>query len=186
MQKFPAYPIGQSSSALDQAFRRAQAELRVAEAAATAEEAAAGPEEWPDDFPERWLLGHELLLGVREPIEWLLALARRLAAGHPDDVAAIDRITAAFHSRLARDAIGVRVSDALTAFGILVAALDPRVVLESATKTIADGVATIMAAEGVSLAAEIARLAEAIPMAAQKLGLPRARGRRTARASHTR
>jgi len=175
------------SSALDEAFLRAQAELHADEAAANAEEDASGADECRDDeFPERWLLGHELLLAVREPIAWLLALARRLANRDPQDVAAIDRLTAAFHSWLARDGIGVRKSDALTAFGILVGALDPRVVLASASKTFADGVATILSREGVSLATEIARFAEEIPAAIYTVRVPRTHNRRSARANRPR
>ncbi|MEO7733332.1 MAG: hypothetical protein ABIY55_20390 [Kofleriaceae bacterium] len=187
MEKAHGYPFGLSSSTLDEAFQRAQAELRAADAAASAEANASGADECrDDDFPERWLLGHELLLAVREPIAWLLALTRRLATGDPEDTAAVDRLTAAFHSSLARDGIGVRASDALTVFGILVGALDPRVVLASATKTIADGVATILACEGAALAAEIARFAEEIPTAVYTARVPRTHSRRAARANHTR
>lgn len=183
MEKAHVHPFG-LSSALDEAFQRASAELR----AAASEEANTrdADECRDDDFPERWLLGHELLLAVREPIGWALALARRLATGDPEDVAAIDRLTAAFHSWLARDGIGVLKSDALTAFGILVGALDPRVVLASATKTIADGVATILSCEGAAIAAEVARIAEEMPTTVYTVRVPRPHSRRTARANRTR
>jgi len=172
-----------SPGALDAAFQRAHAELNVAEAAAIAEEAALGPEPDPDDdAAERLLVGDELLHVARAPVEWLLALAHRLAAGDSDDVAALDRLNAAFHSRLAGRSIGVRGSDVLTAFGILVGALDRAVVLEAATKTIADGVATILVCEEVSLAADLANLVHAMPVAVQCVRIPRSR--RPVSASH--
>jgi hypothetical protein len=110
---------------------------------------------------------------------------RRLATGDPDDVASIDRLTAAFHSRLACGGLGVRVADVLTGFGILVGALDPDVVLEAASKTITDGVATILTFEGVALAAQLERLADAMPTVVRRACAPRARSRRHARANHT-
>jgi len=187
MEKAHVHSSGMSSSALDEAFQRAQARLRAPEFAASDEPHAGAADECrDDDFPERWLLGHELLLAVREPIAWVLALARRLATGDPEDLAAIDRLTAAFHSWLARDGIGVRKSDALTAFGILLGALDPRVVLASATKTIADGVATILSCEAAAIVEEIGHLADELPTAVYTVRVPRPHSRRSARANRTR
>jgi len=186
-------PLGLSPSAthaIDEAFQRAHAELNAAAAAAAAEEAALDADvdrsDENDDTAERLLIGDELLHIAREPLEWLLALAHRLAASDPDDVAAIDRLSAAFHSRLAGRSIGVRASDVLTTFGLLVGALDPRVVLESATKTIADGVATILTCEGAALAAQLASLAEALPATVHRVCVPRARRRRVSRTQPTR
>lgn len=179
MQNSPASPFFLSPGAIDAAFRRAHAELNAAEAAAIADEAALGPDPDPvDDAAERLLVGDELLHIAREPVEWLLALAHRLAADDADHVAALDRLNAAFHSRLAGRSIGVRGSDVLTAFGILVGALDPAVVLESASKTIADGVATILACEEVSLVADLANLIGSLPVAVQCVRVPRPRRRR--------
>ena len=176
MQKAPVYPFGISSSEIEEAFQRARARMYANEAAAAAEERACpAAEDVSEPFGERLLMGHELLLAVREPIEWLLALARRLAADDPDDVAAVDRLTAAFHNRLACGSHGVTVADMLTAFGIVIGALDPTVVLAAATKTIADGVVTLLTYEGASLAAQLARLAEAMPAAVRKACDSRAR-----------
>jgi hypothetical protein len=182
VQKVPRSPFDLSPGALDEAFQRAHAELHAAEAAAAAEEAASGADHLDGDDADRMLLGDELLHAVREPIEWLLSLAHRLAAGDRDDVAAIDHLSAAFHSRLAGCATGVRMSDVLTAFALLVGALDPRAVLQAATKTIADGVSTILLCEGAALAAQLASLAEAVPVAVQRVCAPRAQRRR---APHT-
>jgi hypothetical protein len=184
MQKVPNFPFGLSPSPLDEAFQRAHAELGASERTVATEVATSAAEDRAaDDFPDRLIMGHELLLEVREPIEWLLALVRRLATGDPDDVAAIDRITAAFHSRLACGGLGVRVADMLTGFGILVGALDPGVVLEAASKTIADGVATILSYEGAVFASHLERLAEAMPAVVHR-ACPRSR--RKTRANHTR
>ena len=185
MQKAPDHPFGLSLGALEAAFQRARAELRASEAAATADEAASAGEESDEPFGERLLMGHELLLAVREPIEWLLALMRRLAAGDLDDVASIDRLTAAFHNRLACGSHGMTVPDVLTAFGILIGALDPVVVLEAARKTITDGVTTLLSYEGAALASHLERLAEALPIAVRGLCAPRGRRRRGTRARHT-
>jgi hypothetical protein len=185
VQKFSTSPSFLSPSAIDAAFQRAHAELNAAEAAAIAEEAALGPDPDPvDDAAERLLVGDALLHVARAPVEWLLALAHRLAAGDSDHVAALDRLNAAFHSRLAGRSIGVRGSDVLTAFGILVGALDRVIVLESATTTIADGVATILACEEVSLAAQLADLVSALPVAVQCVHVARPRRRRPGASSH--
>jgi hypothetical protein len=186
MQKAPVHPFGLSSSELEDAFERARAYLHTSEAAAAAEEAASTAEDGDaEPLGERLLMGHELLLAIREPIEWLLALTRRLAAGDPDDVAAIDRLTAAFHNRLGCGSHGVTVADAITAFGILIGALDPSVVLAAATKTITDGVASLLTYEGAVFATQLARLAEAMPAAVRRVCMPRASRRRGTRAHHT-
>jgi hypothetical protein len=191
MQKLPEFPFPLTAEAFTEAFHRARAELHTNEAAAAAEEATQERRAVADEtedadynhFTDRLIMGHELLLEVREPIEWLLALVRRLATGDPDDVAAIDRLTAAFHSRLACGGLGVRVADAMTGFGILIGALDRSVVVESATKAVADGVATILAVEGSALAAQIARLAESVPATVRRIYSQRPRGSRSRKAT---
>jgi hypothetical protein len=184
MQKAPVHPFGLSLGALEAAFQRARAELRASEAAATADETASNADDSEEPFGERLLMGHELLIAVREPIEWLLALVRRLATGDPDDVAAIDRVTAAFHNRLACTSHGVTVADVLTTFGILIGALDPAVVLAAASKTIADGVATVLSYEGAALAAHLERLAQALPTTVRRVCV-RTRSRHGSRARNT-
>lgn len=183
MHKSSEFHFAVTPGFLDQAIERARADLDADEAAAAAEEAASIAETpLADDFPERTLLGPELLLAVREPVEWLLALARRLASGDPDDVAAIDRLTAAFHSRLAGGGgLGVLVSDALTAFGILMGALDPSIVVESATQTVAEGVATLLAVKASGLAAQLKRLTASTQTSARGACPSRSRASRRAR-----
>ena len=194
MQNDPLSPFGLPPSAFENAYKRAHGQARL-----TAEpRAGAGShDDTPDDGDgdddaddvdaERLLGGAELLHVVREPVEWLLTLAHRLASSDPEDVAAVDRLRAAFHARLAGRSIGVRVTDALTGFGLLVGALDPRVVLQSVTRTIADGVATMVAFEGAALAAQLASLAEALPATpVHHACVPGARRGRTSRTPHTR
>jgi hypothetical protein len=191
MQNKPPSPFGLPPSAFENAYKRAHGQARL-----TAEPHA-GTESPLDDSPddgdgdgddvdsERLLGGAELLHVVREPVEWLLTLAHRLAASDPEDVAAVDRLRAAFHARLAGRPIGVRVTDALTAFGLLVGALDPGVVLQSVTRTIADGMATMLAFESAALAAQLASLAEALPATpVHHACVPRRS--RTSRTHHTR
>jgi hypothetical protein len=130
-----------------------------------------------DPHNEPLLGGAELLRAAREPIEWLLTLAHRLAAGEPEETAAVDRMRAAFHSLLAGRAIGVRMSDVLIVFALLVGALDPGVVHEAVARTIADGVATLLTYEGVSLAAQLARIANSLPATVHHARASRRRGR---------
>lgn len=192
MQNGPFSPFGSPPSAFEDAFQRAHA--HTCPAAALRGSASSVADTPGSDVPdgnaaagaERMLGGAELLHVVREPVEWLLTLAHRLAAGDPDDVASVDRLRATFHARLAGRPIGVRRSDALTAFGLLVGALDPSVVLQAVTHAIADGVATMLTSEGVALAAHLTGLANVLPAVA----VHRARGSRprrgqTSRAHHT-
>jgi len=194
MQNNPCSPFGLPPSALEDAFQRAHAHTCAAVAALRGSPASSvgdtpGPEVADRDDEagaERVLRGAELLHVVREPVEWLLTLAHRLASGDPDDVAAVDRLRATFHTRLAGRPIGVRRSDALTAFGLLVSALDPSVVLQSVTKTIADGVATMLGCEGAALASHLASLADATPsVAVHRACVSRPRRNRTSRTNHT-
>lgn len=116
-----------------------------------------------DPHVEPLLGGADLLRAAREPVEWLLTLAHRLASGEPEETAAVDRMRAAFHSMLAGRAIGVRMSDVLIVFALLVGALDPAIVHHAVARTIADGVATLLTYEGVSLAARLAHIANSLP-----------------------
>jgi hypothetical protein len=186
MQNEPLSPFGLPPSAFETAYKRAHVTAGPRGGAASHDDT---PDDGADDDgdAERLLGGPELLHVVREPVEWLLTLAYRLASSDPEDVAAIDRLRAAFHARLAGRPIGVRVTDALTAFGLLVGALDPSVVLQSVTRTIADGVATMVAFEGAALAAQLASLAEAMPATpVHHACIPRPRRSRTSRTHHPR
>lgn len=93
-----------------------------------------------------------LLRVVREPVEWALRLAHQLANGDPVDVAAVDRVRAAFHARLAGRRMAMRTTDLLIVLGLLVTALDPSVVLEAVSETLGDGLAAVLHAEAPILA----------------------------------
>jgi hypothetical protein len=184
--------FGLPPNALEDAFERAHAHMRATAPSAATAVPTVDPlsgndprdDAGADDEPA--LDGNELLRVVREPIEWLLTLAHRLASSVPDDIAAIDRLRAAFHARLAGRPIGVRRSDALTAFGVLLGALDPDVVLQSVTRTIADGVATLLTCEDAALAAQLARIADTFPaLSVHHACVPRRRRSRTARTTST-
>jgi hypothetical protein len=122
-----------------------------------------GDESGNNDEP--LLDGAELFRAAREPIEWLLTLAHRLATGDSEEVAAVDRLRAAFHARLAGNAIGVRMSDVLIVFALLVSALDAAFVREGITRSITDGAAALLTFEGISIAAQLARIAASLPSA---------------------
>jgi hypothetical protein len=196
MQNDPQSPFGLPPSAFENAYKRAHGQACLTgEPRAGAESHDDTPDDGDGDGDgdgddgeaERLLGGAELLHVVREPVEWLLALAHRLASSDPEDVAAVDRLRAAFHARLAGRSIGVRVTDALTAFGLLVSALDPSMVLQSVTRTIADGVSTLLAFESAALAAQLASLADASPATpVHHACVPRPRRGRTSRTHHTR
>ncbi|MGH9885701.1 MAG: hypothetical protein ACREBE_09245 [bacterium] len=179
--QFPFLSFGLTGlGTLEDAFHRAHAHARATAArgtgcAPTPPHGAVGAQsvcpvshasssgEGHDATDEALLDGRELLRAVREPLEWLLTLAHRLAAGDSEEIAAIDRLRAAFHSRLAGNAIGIRMRDLLIAFALLVGALDADIVHEGVTRTIADGVSTLLTYEGVSLAAQLARIANSLP-----------------------
>lgn len=76
----------------------------------------------------------ELLSVFREPIAWVLGRAERHAQGDPVDLAALDRVGAAFHSRLAwihSDGVlgearpRFRAADLLTVAGLIAGSFDP-------------------------------------------------------------
>lgn len=75
----------------------------------------------------------ELLPVFREPIEWALARAERHAEGDPVDLAALDRVRAAYQTRLVWIASGgllgearpsLRPTDVLTVAGLLIGSID--------------------------------------------------------------
>ena len=185
----PFLPSGVALGALEDAL------LATAHAHTTARRGAAGtpaacpvsrgdPSDATDLDGERLLDGLDLLRAVREPLEWLLTLAHRLAGDESEEVAAIDRLRAAFYARLAGRAIGVRHSDVLIGFALLIGALDPAIVLEGVRRTIADGVATLLTFEGLAVAAQIASIADRVPVAVHRARTQahgRARTRRTTR-----
>jgi hypothetical protein len=158
-------------AALDEAFHRAKA--RAASAPFSAASRAgddgtalggAGSFDEPE-IPEPLLSGDQLLYLLRVPIDWLLALAQRLAAADLEDIAAVERLRAAFVSRAAGQPVGWRLTDVLLVVGILIGALDLDVVLDAAAKTLGEGMATMKTMQQASLAAQLAALADALPMA---------------------
>src|SRR5690349_9122050 len=117
--QFPFLSVGCSGpwlGVVEDAFHRVHAHARATAARGTAGAPTTCPmsgSESPDEAhhagEEPLLDGADLLSAVREPIEWLLTLAHRLAAGEAEEIAAVDRVRAAFHGRLAGRAIGVRM-----------------------------------------------------------------------------
>ena len=159
-------PLGLSLDGLEEAFQRAQAgTVSHGDTAVPTADRSTSPEPSGEIDPdgEQLLDGAELLRAARDPVEWLLTLAHRLAANEPEEIAAIDRLRAAFHARLAGRDIGVRKTDVLIAFALLVGALDRNIVIEGVSRTIADGVATLLTHEGITLAAQLARVANGLP-----------------------
>jgi hypothetical protein len=185
MQNDPHIPFlsfgvtGLSIGPLEDAFHRAHAHARAAEPRSatphgtTPHGGAGTPNACPvshtelDDETgnndEPLLYGAELFRAAREPIEWLLTLAHRLATGDSEELAAVDRLRAAFHARLAGNAWGVRMTDVLIVFALLVSSLDATFVREGITRSITDGVATLLTFEGISIAAQLARIADSLP-----------------------
>ncbi|HEX7841474.1 MAG TPA: hypothetical protein VF469_28570 [Kofleriaceae bacterium] len=91
--------------------------------------------------------GADLLRVIREPIEWMLALAERLAGDDPVDLAAVARLRVALLARLAGQPARIRKTDVLIVFGLLVGALDPSAVIHAVSDTIGDGFAAVLGAE---------------------------------------
>jgi hypothetical protein len=146
-------------SPFDQAFARA---LRRAGAESPADpdldldpEPGAGGDDLPffSDEPEESTAdpllvdGAQLLRAVREPIEWMLGLARRLAGDDPVDIAAVARVHAAFCARLRGQPARLRSSDLFIVLGLLLGALDPSVVARAVAGTIGDGLAAVLGTE---------------------------------------
>jgi hypothetical protein len=135
-------------SFLDEAFARARARLD-AERAPPDHDPTPSEDEFEADEPadDELLDGADLLRLVREPVEWILALAYRLACADPVDVAAVERLRAAFHARLAGRSAGIRKTDVLIVFGLLLGALDPTVVIRAVSDTIGDGLAAVLGSD---------------------------------------
>jgi hypothetical protein len=127
------------------------------------------------DDAEPLLTGEQLLLMLRAPVEWLLELADRLAAHVPEDQAAVRRVRSAFIARVAGRPIHLRTTDMLVVFGVLVGALDLDVVIDAVSRTLGDGIATMVATQHANLAAQLAALAEALPMPVHHACAPRQR-----------
>jgi len=124
----------------------------------------------------------ELFRVLREPVEWILALAHRLAGGDPVDIAAIARLHAAFHARLTGRPTGIRKTDLLVVFGLLFGALDPSVVFRTVSGTIGDGLAAVLGSES-PLALHITGTVDPFTSLMELLSAPpprRARGPRCA------
>lgn len=91
--------------------------------------------------------GAQLLSAVREPVEWLLDLARRLASDDPVDAAAVARVHKAFCARLRGQPAHLRPSDLFIVLGLLLSALDPRVAARAVADSVGDGIAAVLGTE---------------------------------------
>lgn len=150
----------QSSSQLshfDQAFSRALKRVGIVPQTdpdpdpapgAAGDDAPFHPEDSDEENTEPLLVtGAQLLNAVREPVEWLLDLARRLAGDDPVDAAAVARVHAAFCARLQGQPTHLRPSDLFIVLGLLLSALDPRVAARMVADTIGGGAAAVPDAE---------------------------------------
>lgn len=135
------------SAALEQAFARAAARSPDVVQPLPNNRAAA-EEACPDvSTKEQALTSAELFRLLREPIDWLLSLADRLAITDPADLAAVERVRAAILGRLSGQPAGLRATDVLIVFGLLVSALDPAVVIRAVSGTLGEGLAAVLASE---------------------------------------
>jgi len=150
----------QSSSQLshfDRAFSRAMKRVGIKpqpdpdpdpEPGAAGEDALFLAEDSDEENTEPLLVtGAQLLGAVREPVEWLLHLARRLAGDDPVDAAAVARVHEAFCARLRGQPAHLRPSDLFIVLGLLLSALDPRVAARIVADTVGDGFAAALATE---------------------------------------
>lgn len=150
----------QSSSQLshfDQAFSRAMMRVGIKpqtdpepdhEPGVSGEDALFPPEDADEEHAEPLLVnGAQLLSAVREPVEWLLDLAARLAGDDPVDAAAVARVHKAFCARLRGQPAHLRPSDLFIVLGLLLSALDPRVAARAVVDTVGDGIAAVLGAE---------------------------------------
>jgi hypothetical protein len=137
------------ASFFDQAFARARARIDAERTLPDPDPASS--EDEPGDDDERpvdeLLDGAELLREIREPVEWILALAHELAGADPVDVAAVARLRAAFHARLAGQPARLRKTDLLVVLGLLIAAFDPSVVVRAVSDTISEGLAAVLGSD---------------------------------------
>lgn len=150
----------QSSSQLshfDRAFSRAMTRVGIKpqmdpelghEPGANGEDALFLPEDSDEENAEPLLVnGAQLLSTVREPVEWLLDLAGRLAGDDPVDAAAVARVHKAFCARLRGQPAHLRPSDLFIVLGLLLSALDPRVAARAVADTVGDGIAAVLRTE---------------------------------------
>lgn len=132
-------------SILDQAYARARASLGAEHPPIEPAPAPIGNPAGTDERTVDQLLDSaELLRVLREPVEWILALALQLTGGDPVDVAAVARLRAAFHARLQGRPTGIRPTDLLIVSGLLVGALDPSVVVRAVSDTLGDGLSAVL------------------------------------------
>ena len=154
MQKSNPTPTFLPQSYIDRVHERAKQRL-VAAAQQADSELAAAPADHDLDADaramERLLSGAELCRVLREPLAWLLSLAQGLAGHDPIDLAAVLRVRAATFAWLAGRPAGLRATDVLTVFGLLVGALDPAVVFSAVSDALGDGFAALLGAEPVSV-----------------------------------
>ena len=136
------------SAALDQAFARAMARLAdiTPPPAGPRSPGDTAPPEAPPASPPL-ITGAELFGVMREPIEGLLALAHHLAIDDPVDLAAVQRINAALHTRWSGQPAGLRARDVLIILGLLVRVLDPATVIRTVSNTLGRGIAAVLGSD---------------------------------------
>ena len=150
-------PSSSQLSHFDRAFSRAMKRVGIQpetdpapdpEPGAAGEDALFLPEDSDEENTEPLLVNGAQLLGVvREPVEWLLDLARGLAGDDPVDTAAVARVHAAFCARLRGQPAHLRPSDLFIVLGLLFSALDPRVAARAVADTVGDGIAAVLGTE---------------------------------------
>jgi hypothetical protein len=148
VQKSNPFPNSLHQSFLDQVYERAKQRL-VAAAQQAAFEAtpASGDADLDTRSMEPLISGPELYRVLREPLAWLLSLAQDLAIHDPIDLAAVQRVRAATFARLTGRPAGLRATDVLTVFGLLVGALDPAVVFSAVSDAFSEGIAAVLGSE---------------------------------------
>ena len=150
MQKSNSSPNLLPHSLLDQVYERAKQRLVAAAQQAEPEQAAMPADHDSDPDPrtvEQLLSGPELCRVLREPLAWLLSLAHGLAIHDPIDLAAVQRVRAATLTRLSGRPAGLRATDLLTVFALLVGALDPSVVFSAVSDALSDGLAAVLGSD---------------------------------------
>lgn len=155
--KKPSSQMSPFDQAFARALQRAGVELAVdldmdpdadPELGAVGDDAPFLPDDRDEHSADAFLVdGAQLLRAVREPVEWLLGLARRLAGEDPVDIAAVGRVYAAFCARLRGQPARLRSSDLFIVLGLLLGALDPSVVVRAVADTLGDGLAAFLGTE---------------------------------------
>jgi hypothetical protein len=155
----PSQNISPLTDFLDQAFARAVQCFAAAGRSATDPDTmldgppvpvavSTGGESYGDERTVELLLDEaELARVLREPAEWVLALAYRLAAPDPVDLSAVLRVRHWFSARLVGQPATLRPADLLTVAGLLVSALDPAIVVRALSETLSDGIAAALGPE---------------------------------------